>query len=55
MERSEGDARLLRAEIERITAERFGPGSAVAELKRSRFPYIGSYDNWPRLIHNGLD
>ena len=44
MERSEGDARLLRAEIERITAERFGPGSAVAELKRSRFPYIGSYD-----------
>jgi len=44
MARSEADARVLRAEIQRIATEQFGPGASVAELNRSRFPYIGSYD-----------
>jgi aminoglycoside phosphotransferase (APT) family kinase protein len=44
MEHCEGDAGVLRAEIERIASERFGRGASLAELTRSRFPYIGSYD-----------
>ena len=44
MERSAGDPAVLLAEVERIVADRFGPGAALAEMRRSRFPYIGSYD-----------
>ena len=44
MERSASDATVLLDQVERIVADRFGPGAALAELRRSRFPYIGSYD-----------
>jgi len=44
MEQSAVDSTVLQAEVERIVADRFGPGADLAELRRSRFPYIGSYD-----------
>jgi aminoglycoside phosphotransferase (APT) family kinase protein len=44
MNRSAGDATVLLDQAKRIVADQFGPGAVLSELRRNRFPYIGSYD-----------